>query len=139
MGKEYKRKHGRRKRRKKSERKKKRRSRSSRHVASRHVPGFRKRRRYAAQPLRGPADVLHHNKTEYALLGQLARQLLGPRYPPPNKLTQQGPPFLSYDPWSQQRRAIQAEEKNKELVRRQAQERAVREAPVGEEYGELGI
>ena len=80
------------------------------------------------------------------MINELARQLLGPRYPPPNKLTQQGPPFLPYDPWSQQRRAIQAEEKSKELIRHQAQERAreareraVREAPVGEEYGELGI
>ena len=138
MGKEYKKRHGRRKRKKRSARKKKRVKRAKRHVSARYAPGFRKRRRYAAQPLRGPAEVLHHSKIEYHMLGELARQLMGPRYPPPNKLTQQGPPFLSYDPWAQQRQSIQNEEKIRLSMRREAREQAYRDAPLGDEFGELG-
>lgn len=137
MGKEYKKRHGRRRRRKR--RKKSRKKKRERRSAD-SVPRIRRRRRYAAQPLRGPSDVLHESKTEYQMLGELARQLLGPRYPPPNKLTQQGPPFLSYDPWSQQRHSIQQEEKRRlETMRREGREQALRDAPVGEEFDELGL
>ena len=110
---EYKRRHGRRKRKKRSARKKKRVARAKRHVYAKYAPSFRRHRRYAAQPLRAPAEVLQHSKIEYHLLGELARQLMGPRYPPPNRLTQQGPPFLSYDPWARQRLFIQNEEKTR--------------------------
>ena len=72
------------------------------------------------------------------MLGELARQLLGPRYPPPNKLTQQGPPFLPYDPWSHQRRLIQDDEKMRIAMRREARQEARRDAPIGDEYAELG-
>ena len=146
MVKEYRRRHGRsrskrRKHKKRSARKKKRKKRAKRHV-SESVPGFRKRRRFAAQPLRGPAEVLHQTKTEYQMLGELARQLLGPRYPPPNKLTQQGPPFLPYDPWAHQRRLIQDDEKMRIAMRREARrearQEARRDAPIGDEYAELG-
>ena len=137
MGKEYRKRHGRRKHKRRSARKKKRVKRAKRHVSE---SAFRKRRRYAAQPLRGPADVLHHTKPAYVMLAELARQLLGPRYPPPNKITQQGPPFLSYDPWAQQRQTIQNEETRRvAAMRREAREQALRNAPLGDEYGELGI
>ena len=91
MGKkEYTHRHGRRKKRKKSKKKaKKKKARSPR-------PGFRKRRRYATRPRRAPAEVLQERTTQ-AMMIELARQLLGPRYPGPNKITQQGPPFLPYD------------------------------------------
>ena len=60
----------------------------------------------------------------------LARQLLGPRYPGPNKITQQGPPFLPYDPWAEQRRSIQRQEEQKlEQMTRIARERARDEPP----------
>ena len=56
---------------------------------------------------------------------ELARQLLGPRYPGPNKITQQGPPFLPYDPWARQRRGIQHQEEQRiEQMARLAQQRA---------------
>ncbi len=60
---------------------------------------------------------------------ELARQLLGPRYPGPNKITQQGPPFLPYDPWARQRRGIQRQEEQQlEQMTRIARERAQRQA-----------
>ena len=60
---------------------------------------------------------------------ELARQLLGPRYPGPNKITQQGPPFLPYDPWARQRHGIQREEEQRlEQMARIARERAQRQA-----------
>ena len=43
----------------------------------------------------------------------------------PNKITQQGPPFLPYDPWAQQRRGIQRQEEQQlEQMTRIARERA---------------
>ena len=116
MGKkEYTHRHGRRKKRKKSKKKKK--ARSPR-------PGFRKRRRYATRPRRAPAEVLQERTTQ-AMMIELARQLLGPRYPGPNKITQQGPPFLPYDPWARQRHGIQREEEQRlEQMTRIAREQA---------------
>ena len=62
---------------------------------------------------------------------ELARQLLGPRYPGPNKITQQGPPFLPYDPWARQRHGIQREEEQRlEQMTRIAREQA-RDEPQG--------
>ena len=121
MGKkEYTHRHGRRKKRKKSKKAKKKKARSPR-------PGFRKRRRYATRPRRAPAEVLQE-RTPQAMMIELARQLLGPRYPGPNKITQQGPPFLPYDPWAHQRRGIQREEEQRlEQMARIARERAQRQ------------
>ena len=124
MGKEYTHRHGRRKKRKKSKSKKKKKDRSP-HKKPRS--GFRKRRRYAARPQRAPAQVLQERTTQ-AVMIELARQLLGPRYPGPNKITQQGPPFLPYDPWAHQRRGIQREEEQRlEQMARIARERAQRQ------------
>ncbi len=125
MGKkEYTHRHGRRKKRKKSKKKaKKKKARSPR-------PGFRKRRRYATRPRRAPAEVLQERTTQ-AMMIELARQLLGPRYPGPNKITQQGPPFLPYDPWARQRHGIQREEEQRlEQMTRIAREHA-RDEPQG--------
>ena len=62
---------------------------------------------------------------------ELARQLLGPRYPGPNKITQQGPPFLPYDPWARQRHGIQREEEQRlEQMTRIARQQA-RDEPQG--------
>ena len=125
MGKkEYTHRHGRRKKRKKSKKKaKKKKARSPR-------PGFRKRRRYATRPRRAPAEVLQERTTQ-AMMIELARQLLGPRYPGPNKITQQGPPFLPYDPWARQRHGIQREEEQRlEQMTRIAREQA-RDEPQG--------
>ena len=118
MGKkEYTHRHGRRKKRKKSKKAKKKKARSPR-------PGFRKRRRYATRPRRAPAEVLQERTTQ-AMMIELARQLLGPRYPGPNKITQQGPPFLPYDPWARQRHGIQREEEQRlEQMTRIAREQA---------------
>ena len=128
MGKEYTHRHGRRKKRKKSKAKKKKKDRSP-HKKPRS--GFRKRRRYAARPQRAPAQVLQERTTQ-AMMIELARQLLGPRYPGPNKITQQGPPFLPYDPWAHQRRGIQREEEQRlEQMARIARERAQRQADDG--------
>ena len=127
MGKEYTHRHGRRKKRKKSKAKKKKKDRSP-HKKPRS--GFRKRRRYAARPQRAPAQVLQERTTQ-AMMIELARQLLGPRYPGPNKITQQGPPFLPYDPWARQRRGIQHQEEQRiEQMARLAQQRA-RDEPQG--------
>ena len=63
------------------------------------------------------------------MMMELARQLLGPRYPGPNKITQQGPPFLPYDPWARQRRGIQRQDEQQlEQMTRIARERAQRQA-----------
>ena len=106
MAKEYTHRHGRRKRRKKRKKSKKKQSKG--HAA----PAFRKRRSYAARPRRAPSGVLQERTTQ-AMMVELARQLLGPRYPGPNKITQQGPPFLPYDPWAEQRRGIQRQEEQR--------------------------
>ena len=119
MAKEYTHRHGRRKKRKKSKGKKKK-------PAKKKAPAapFRRRRRYAARPRRAPAQVLQERTTQ-AMMIELARQLLGPRYPGPNKITQQGPPFLPYDPWARQRRGIQRQEEQQlEQMTRIARERA---------------
>ena len=121
MAKEYTHRHGRRKKRKKSKGKKKK-------PAKKKAPAapFRRRRRYAARR-RAPAQVLQERTTQ-AMMMELARQLLGPRYPGPNKITQQGPPFLPYDPWARQRRGIQREEEQRlEQMARIARERAQRQ------------
>ena len=124
MAKEYTHRHGRRKRRKKRKKSKKK-SKSSRAAPA---PGFRKRRSYAARPRRAPSGVLQERTTQ-AMMVELARQLLGPRYPGPNKITQQGPPFLPYDPWAQQRRGIQRqEEQQMEQMTRIARQAARDEA-----------
>ena len=107
MAKEYTHRHGRRKRRKKRKKSKKKQSKGAR--AAPAAPAFRKRRSYAARPRRAPSGVLQERTTQ-AMMVELARQLLGPRYPGPNKITQQGPPFLPYDPWAEQRRGIQRQE-----------------------------
>ena len=117
MAKEYTHRHGRRKKRKKSKGKKKKKPARKAPAAS-----FRRRRRYAARPRRAPAHT-------QAMMMELARQLLGPRYPGPNKITQQGPPFLPYDPWARQRRGIQRQEEQQlEQMTRIARERAQRQA-----------
>ena len=128
MGKEYTHRHGRRKKKRKKSRAKKKKKARSPHKAPR--PGFRKRRRYAARPQRAPAEVLQERTTQ-AMMIELARQLLGPRYPGPNKITQQGPPFLPYDPWSRQRHGIQREEEQRlEQMTRIARQQA-RDEPQG--------
>ena len=144
MGKEYTHRPGRRKKRKKSKAKKKKKDRSP-HKKPRS--GFRKRRRYAARPQRAPAQVLQERTTQ-AMMIERARQLLGPRYPGPNKITQQGPPFLPYDPWAHQRRGIQREEEQRlEQMARIARERAQRQGqaddggPVAfpDDYGDVNL
>ena len=96
-------------------------SKKARHSAA--AP-FRRRKRYAARPRRAPSAALHQRTTQ-AMMMELARQLLGPRYPGPNKITQQGPPFLPYDPWAVQRRGIQRQEEQQlEQMTRIARERA---------------
>ena len=128
MGKEYTHRHGRRKKKRKKSRAKKKKKARSPHKAPR--PGFRKRRRYATRPRRAPAEVLQERTTQ-AMMIELARQLLGPRSPGPNKITQQGPPFLPYDPWARQRHGIQREEEQRlEQMTRIAQQRA-RDEPDG--------
>ena len=128
MGKEYTHRHGRRKKKRKKSRAKKKKKARSPHKAPR--PGFRKRRRYATRPRRAPAEVLQERTTQ-AMMIELARQLLGPRYPGPNKITQQGPPFLPYDPWARQRHGIQREEEQRlEQMTRIAQQQA-RDEPQG--------
>ena len=125
MAKEYTHRHGRRKKRKKSKAKGKKKK-----PAKKKAPAapFRRRRRYAARPRRAPAQVLQERTTQ-AMMMELARQLLGPRYPGPNKITQQGPPFLPYDPWARQRRGIQRQEEQQlEQMTRIARERAQRQA-----------
>ena len=118
MGKEYPRRHGRKRKRKKRKSKSK-----SKRPSSGRAP-FRRRRRFASAPRRAPAAVLQE-RTSQAMMIELARQLLGPRYPGPNKITQQGPPFLPYDPWAVQRRGIQRQEEQKlEQMTRIARERA---------------
>ena len=119
MGKEYTHRHGRKKPRKKGRSKKGRKK-----SGKKSAPAFRRRRRYASRPRRAPAQVLHERTTQ-AMMMELARQLLGPRYPGPNKITQQGPPFLPYDPWARQRRTVQRqEEQHLEQMTRIARERA---------------
>ena len=126
MAKEYTHRHGRRKRRKKRKSKSKKKHKRSR--ARSPASGFRKRRSYAARPRRAPSGVLQERTTQ-AMMVELARQLLGPRYPGPNKITQQGPPFLPYDPWAQQRRGIQRQEEQQlEQMTRIARE-AARDEP----------
>ena len=118
MGKEYPRRHGRKRKRKKRKSKKKSGARP------RRTAPFRRRRRFAGTARRAPAAVLQE-RTSQAMMIELARQLLGPRYPGPNKITQQGPPFLPYDPWAEQRRGIQRQEEQKlEQMTRIARERA---------------
>ena len=134
MAKEYTHRHGRRKRKRK--RKSKSKSKKARHSAS--AP-FRRRKRYAARPRRAPSAALHQRTTQ-AMMIELARQLLGPRYPGPNKITQQGPPFLPYDPWAVQRRGIQRQEEQQleqmtQIARRRAADEAAAD-PVGSELGD---
>ena len=121
MGKrEYTHRHGRRKKKRKKKSKKK----SKQKSRSRSPAPYRRRRRYASRPRRAPAEVLQERTTQ-AMMIELARQLLGPRYPGPNKITQQGPPFLPYDPWARQRRGIQHQEEQRiEQMARLARERA---------------
>ena len=124
MGKEYPRRHGRKRKRKKRKSKKK----SGARPRPAAAP-FRRRRRFAGTARRAPAAVLQE-RTSQAMMIELARQLLGPRYPGPNKITQQGPPFLPYDPWAEQRRGIQRQEEQKlEQMTRIARERARDELP----------
>ena len=82
-----------------------------------------------AQAVRGTTEAGSDSgappRTTQAMMIELARQLLGPRYPGPNKITQQGPPFLPYDPWSRHRRhEQQAQEQQLEQMTRIARERA---------------
>ena len=136
MAKEYTHRHGRRKRKRKRKRKSKSKSKKARHSAA--AP-FRRRKRYAARPRRAPSAALHQRTTQ-AMMIELARQLLGPRYPGPNKITQQGPPFLPYDPWAVQRRGIQRQEEQQleqmtQIARRRARDEAAAD-PVGSEFGD---
>ena len=55
---------------------------------------------------------------------ELARQL------GPNKITQQGPPFLPYDPWAQRHGIQREEEQRLEQMTRIAQQQA-RDEPQG--------
>ena len=129
MAKEYTHRHGRLKRKRKRKRKSKSKSKKKRHPAA--AAPFRRRKRYAARPRRAPTAVLHQRTTQ-AMMIELARQLLGPRYPGPNKITQQGPPFLPYDPWSRHRRhEQQAQEQQLEQMTRIARERARDDAAAG--------
>ena len=127
MGKEYTHRHGRRKKKRKKSRAKKKKKARSPHKAPR--PGFRKRRRYATRPRRAPAEVLQERTTQ-AMMIELARQLLGPRYPGPNKITQQGPPFLPYDPWARQRNIIRHQDNQRLEQMRRIAEEEVRDAQV---------
>ena len=121
MAKEYTHRHG---RRKKKRKKSKAKGKKKKPVRKAPAAPFRRRRRYAARPRRAPAQVLQERTTQ-AMMMELARQLLGPRYPGPNKITQQGPPFLPYDPWARQRRGIQRQEEQQlEQMTRIARERA---------------
>ena len=125
MAKEYTHRHG---RRKKKRKKSKAKGKKKKPVRKAPAAPFRRRRRYAARPRRAPAQVLQERTTQ-AMMMELARQLLGPRYPGPNKITQQGPPFLPYDPWARQRRGIQRQEEQQlEQMTRIARERAQRQA-----------
>jgi hypothetical protein len=135
MAKEYTHRHGRRKRKRKRKSKSKSKSKKARHSAA----PFRRRKRYAARPRRAPSAALHQRTTQ-AMMIELARQLMGPRYPGPNKITQQGPPFLPYDPWAVQRRGIQRQEEQQleqmtQIARRRARDEAAAD-PVGSEFGD---
>ena len=124
MAKEYTHRHGRRKR---KGAKKRRKSKKKKHA--RVAPGFRRRRRYASQPRRPPPASVLHERTTHAMMMELG-QLLGPRFPGPNKITQQGPPFLPYDPWARQRNLIRHQDDQRLEQMRRIAEQEVRDARV---------
>ena len=87
----------------KAKRKRRKRKRKTARIITPGFGDFRRPRRFAHQPRRGPASVLHKHSAAF-MLGALAQDLLTPIRPAPNWLTQRAPPFLPYDPWQEQRR-----------------------------------
>ena len=126
MAKEYTHRHGRRKRKGAKKRRKSKKKKKHARVA----PGFRRRRRYASQPRHPPPASVLHERTTHAMMMELARQLLGPRFPGANKITQQGPPFLPYDPWARQRNLIRHQDEQRLEQMRRIAEQEVRDARV---------
>ena len=107
---------------KKAKRKRRRKRKTTRII----TPGFgdfRRPRRFAHQPRRGPASVLHKHSAAF-ILGALAQDLLTPIRPAPNWLTQRAPPFVPYDPWQEHRRHAQ-------IVKQRAQMRREIQAEQG--------
>ena len=100
----------------------KRKRRRKRKTAKVITPGFgdfRRPRRFAFQPKRGPASVLHKHSAAF-MLGALAQDMLTPMRPAPNWLTQRAPPFLPYDPWQEQRRHTRiADDRQRAQMRRE--------------------
>ena len=87
----------------KAKRKRRKRKRKTARIVTPGFGDFRRPRRFAFQPKRGPASVLHKHSAAF-MLGALAQDLLTPMRPAPNWLTQRAPPFLPYDPWQEHRR-----------------------------------
>ena len=104
---------------------------------------FRRPRRFAMTPRRGPARVLHKHSAAF-MLGALAQDLLTPLRPAPNWLTQRAPPFVPYDPWQEHRRhtriadARQRAEIRREIEAERAGGAVARAAGAGPAYAPWG-
>ena len=84
----------------KVKRKRRKRKRKTARIVTPGFGDFRRPRRFAFQPKRGPASVLHKHSAAF-MLGALAQDMLTPMRPAPNWLRR---PFLPYDPWQEHRR-----------------------------------
>ena len=128
----------------------KRKRRRKRKTARIITPGFgdfRRPRRFAHQPKRGPASVLHKHSAAF-MLGALAQDMLTPMRPAPNWLTQRAPPFLPYDPWQEHRRHTRmVDARQRAQMRREIQAElrpagapaaVARAAPAYASWGEIG-
>ena len=89
----------------KAKRKRRKRKRKTARIVTPGFGDFRRPRRFAFQPKRGPASVLHKHSAAF-MLGALAQDMLTPMRPAPNWLTQRAPPFLPYDPWQEHRLSL---------------------------------
>ena len=131
---------------KKAKRKRRRKRKTARII----TPGFgdfRRPRRFAHQPRRGPASVLHKHSAAF-MLGALAQDMLTPMRPAPNWLTQRAPPFLPYDPWQEHRRHTRmVDARQRAQMRREIQAElrpagapaaVARAAPAYAPWGEIG-
>jgi len=107
--------------------KKRKRHRPARTIDAGFGRDFRRPRRFAMTPRRGPARVLHKHSAAF-MLGALAQDLLTPLRPAPNWLTQRAPPFVPYDPWQEHRRHTRmADARRRAEIRREIEaERAER-------------
>ena len=128
---------------KKKPKKKRQRRRRSRTIDAGFGRDFRRPRRFAMTPRRGPARVLHKHSAAF-MLGALAQDLLTPLRPAPNWLTQRAPPFVPYDPWQEHRRhtriadARQRAEIRREIEAERAGGAVARAAGTGPAYAPWG-